>query len=166
MWKSFINFWAAPDWQLLGFIVGALIIITLGLLWWLKTVAKNKEKEQKKNAITLSAIHIGQLFKLVKVEEDKVLALLSLDPTREYSSGTGDPVWAKLEKVPDDLKVEGKVIKVVEGVGDGIKIVAVKPHELPTEKETEPLREARIAAKAAAEAEAKALELQKTKKTA
>lgn len=162
MWKNFINFWAAPDWRLLGFIAGAFVVVVLLVYWWLKTAAKNKEKEQKKNAITLSAIHIGQLFKVMKVEEDKSLGLLSPDPTKEHYAGTGDPVWAKLENVPDDLKVEGKVIMV----NNKIEVVAVKPYDLPTEKETDPLREARAAAKAAAEAEAKALELQKAKKTA
>lgn len=163
MLKNFMEFWAAPDWQLLGFIAGAFIVVILGVYWWRKTAAKNKEKEQKKNAITLSAIHIGQLFKLVKVEEDKSLALLFLDPTREYSSGTGDPVWAKLEKVPDDLRVEGKVIKVTQGKDGNLIIEKVEPHQLPTEKETEPLREARIAA-AKAKAAALALELAKAKK--
>lgn len=156
-----ISFWAAPDWRLLGFMVGILLVLVFGVYWAFKIRVKNKEEKQKKNAVTLGDEQINQLFKIRKVEKDRNLGFLSADPTSEHYWGTGDPTWVNLENFPDDLKLEGRVVKVTKEP-DGIKIVSIQLHRLPTEKETLEVKKDKAAK--VAEEEAKALELEKAKK--
>lgn len=161
MIKNFMDFWAAPDWRLLGFIFVILLVVSGSLYWWRKVFVKTKEKKQKENAITLGDEQINQLFKIRKIDKEKQVALLSSDPTSEHYWGTGDPTWVKtkMENFPEEFKMEGKVIKVTKGSDGKIEIVSVQLHRLPTEKENRPLVEARVA-----KAAALALELAKAKK--
>jgi len=145
-------------------VVILVLMCVAGIVYWAcKAVAKHNEKKQKENPDELGAGNINQLFKIREVDEDRRLGLLSADPTKEYSSGTGKPSWTDLWNVPFDLRVADNVIKVTGVSGDKIEISVIEPHQLPTEAETAPLREAREAAKAVAAAEAavKALEVQK-----
>ena len=139
--EKFISFFAEPNWLLLLGFVASIVLIFIGVYCLGKFLA-NKTKESKKdNASVLGVEHVDLLFKVREIDNGKKVALLSSDPTREYSSGTGNPTWFK--NLPDDIRVEGKVLKVAK-VDGKIVINPVRYDMLPTEKETIYLKEARV----------------------
>jgi hypothetical protein len=141
--KKIISFFAEPNWLLLVGCVTVIVFIFIGIYWLSKFLA-NKTKESKKdNASVLGVEHVDLLFKVREIDNGKKVALLSSDPTREYSSGTGNPTWFK--NLPDDIRVEGKVLKVAK-VDGKIVINPVRYDMLPTENETIRLKEARAKA--------------------
>lgn len=160
--EKLISFWATPDWRLLGSIAVILLGLAVSIYWWCKVTAKNREKEQKRMAITLGIEHVDELFKIREIDEEKKVILLSPDPTMEHSSGTGNLLWVKKNKIPNELMFMGSVIKVIEAFPyDGeIEIIAIALHKLPTEKETLEWKEY----KAFKLKEAAALELEQAKK--
>ena len=132
--EKIISFFAEPNWLLFVGCVAVVALIIICIYWFCKFLA-NKTKESKKdNASFLGVEHVDMLFKVREIDNGKKVALLSSDPTREYSSGTGNPTWFK--NLPSDLMVEGKVIKIIEGPNNKIEITSVLYDMLPTERET------------------------------
>ncbi|NVN96807.1 hypothetical protein HXX01_00985 [Candidatus Nomurabacteria bacterium] len=101
---------------MLAIIAGGVVVV--------KLIAKAKEKKRKSHPFSFAEVHVGKLFKIMKLdEENSGSVFLSFNPSRNYPSGEGGE-WFSAVDVPKELLKEAQVLEVAKVSKTGTKTTA------------------------------------------